>query len=406
MKFINLIKIALAAIKRNKMRSFLTMLGIVIGVAAVITMLAIGQGSNASIRRTISSMGTNLINVMPASQNRGGVHQGRAASPTLVVDDVTYLENNSTLIEAISPEMDGSGQIVYGSNNWPTTVYSGNEDYPFIKKYEIETGRMYTSKEIKSAAKVCLVGQTIIENIFSEDEDPIGKTIRFNNIPFKIIGTLKEKGDNTFGQDQDDMLLAPYTTVMKRLFRQNFLRAIVVSAKSEDLIAETSDEITQLLRLSHKLNVSEDDDFEIRTQEELISNFGSISEMMLVLLGSIAAISLVVGGIGIMNIMYVSVTERTREIGLRMAIGGKGKDILRQFLLEAMLLSVLGGIIGVGMGVLASDFVENIMSWPVLITSNSIILSFLFCTFIGVFFGWYPARKASALNPIEALRHE
>jgi len=406
MKFINLIKIALAAIKRNKMRSFLTMLGIVIGVAAVIAMLAIGQGSNASIKETISSMGTNLINVMPASQSRGGVSQGRAASPTLVVDDVTYLENNSTLIEAVSPEMDGSGQIVYGSNNWPTSVYSGNEDYPFIKKYEIETGRMYTSKEIKSAAKVCLVGQTIIENIFSDGEDPIGKTIRFNNIPFKIIGTLKEKGDNTFGQDQDDMILAPYTTVMKRLFRQTYLRAIVVSAKSEDLISETSAEITELLRLSHKLSENEDDDFEIRTQEELISNFGSISEMMLVLLGSIAAISLVVGGIGIMNIMYVSVTERTREIGLRMAIGGKAKDILRQFLLEAMLLSILGGIIGVGMGILASNLVENIMSWPVLITSNSIILSFLFCTFIGVFFGWYPACKASALNPIEALRHE
>jgi putative ABC transport system permease protein len=406
MKIINLIKIAIAAIRRNKMRSFLTMLGIVIGVAAVIAMLAIGQGSNANIRSTISSMGTNLINVMPASQNKGGVHQGRASSPTLVVDDVTYLENNSTLIEAVSPEIDGSGQVVYGSNNWPTTVYSGNEDYPFIKKYEIETGRIYTSKEIKSAAKVCLVGQTIIENIFSEDENPIGKTIRFNNIPFKIIGTLKEKGDNTFGQDQDDMILAPYTTVMKRLFRQTYLRAIVISAKSEDLITETSAEITELLRASHKLNENEDDDFEIRTQEELISNFGSISEMMLVLLGSIAAISLVVGGIGIMNIMYVSVTERTREIGLRMAIGGKGKDILRQFLLEASLLSILGGIIGVGVGVMASNIVENALGWPILITSNSIILSFLFCTFIGVFFGWYPARKASALNPIEALRHE
>jgi putative ABC transport system permease protein len=406
MKLINLIRIAIAAIRRNKMRSFLTMLGIVIGVAAVIAMLAIGQGSNASIRETISSMGTNLINVMPASQNKGGVHQGRAASPTLVVDDVTYLKNNSTLVEAVSPEMDGSGQIVYGSNNWPTTVYSGNEDYPFIKKYEIETGRIYTSKEIKSAAKVCIVGQTIIENIFGEDEEPIGKTIRFNNIPFKIIGTLKEKGDNTFGQDQDDMILAPYTTVMKRLFRQTYLRAIVVSAKSEELITETSAEMTELLRLSHKLNENEEDDFEIRTQEELISNFGSISEMMLVLLGSIAAISLVVGGIGIMNIMYVSVTERTREIGLRMAIGGKGKDILRQFLLEASLLSILGGIIGVGVGVFASNIVENILDWPVLITSNSIVLSFLFCTFIGVFFGWYPARKASALNPIEALRHE
>lgn len=406
MKFINLIKIAIVAIKRNKMRSFLTMLGIVIGVAAVIAMLAVGNGSNASIRETISSMGTNLINVMPASQNRGGVQQGRSTSQNLDVDDITYLKNNSTLIDAISPEVNGNGQIVYGSNNWPTTIYSGNEDYAYIKKYEVATGRIYSTKEIESAAKVCLIGQTVIENIFTNGEDPIGKTIRFNNIPFKIIGTLKEKGDNTFGQDQDDVILAPYTTVMKRLLRQTYLRAIVISAKSEELITETSTEITELLRLSHKLEDSEDDDFEIRTQEELISNFGSISEMMLVLLGSIAAISLVVGGIGIMNIMYVSVTERTREIGLRMAIGGKGRDILRQFLLEAMLLSILGGLIGVGFGVIASNIVENILEWPVLITNSSILISFLFCTFIGVFFGWYPARKAADMNPIEALRHE
>lgn len=406
MKYINLIKIAIAAIRRNKLRSALTMLGIVIGVAAVITMLAIGQGSNQSIRSTISSMGTNLINVMPVSKNSGGVQMGRSVSQTLEVKDVEYLKSNSTLIEAVSPEVNSSGQIVYGSSNWPTSVYSGNEDYSFIKKYEVETGRIYTTQEIKSAAKVCLIGQTVIENIFEEGEDPIGKTIRFNSIPFKVIGTLKEKGDNTFGQDQDDMMLVPYTTVMKRITRQTYLRAIVASAKSEDMISETSQEITGLLRTSHKLKDSEDDDFEIRTQEELISNFGSISEMMLVLLSSIAAISLIVGGIGIMNVMYMSVTERTREIGLRMAIGGKGKDILRQFLLEAMMLSILGGLIGVGVGILVSSIVEKTAGWPVYVTSSSILLSFLFCTFIGVFFGWYPARKAAALNPIEALRHE
>lgn len=406
MKLVNLFKIAITAIIRNKMRSILTMLGIVIGVAAVIAMLAIGQGSNASIRETISSMGTNLINVMPVSQSKSGVHQDRSMSETLEVKDVSYLQMNSSLIEAISPEVSGNGQIVYGSNNWPTQLYSGNEDYPSIKKYEVESGRIYTSKEIKNAAKVCLIGQTVIENVFPDGEDPVGKTIRFNKIPFTVIGTLKEKGDNTFGQDQDDMALAPYTTVMKRLFRQTHLRAIVISAKTEDQISATSAEIGTLLRASHKLSENDEDDFEIRTQEELISNFGSISEMMLVLLGSIAAISLIVGGIGIMNIMYVSVTERTREIGLRMAIGGKSKDILRQFLLEATLLSVIGGVIGVGLGIVASIVVEDVMAWPVLITTDSIVLSFLFCTFIGVFFGWYPARKAANLEPIDALHHE
>ncbi len=406
MKLLNLIKIAFSAIKRNKMRSFLTMLGIVIGVAAVIAMLAIGEGSNASIKSKISSMGTNLINVMPASLSRGGVQQGRSMSQTLVVSDVSYLRDNSNNIAAISPELDGSGQLVYGSNNWPTTIYSGNEEYTEIKKYEVASGRMYSTQEIQGAAKVCLVGQTVIENLFGEDVDPIGQTIRFEKIPFKVIGTLTEKGDNTFGQDQDDMILAPYTTVMKRVMRQTHLRAIVISAKSEDLIAETSVEVEELLRASHKLKDSEDNDFEIRTQEELISNFSSISEMMLVLLGSIAAISLVVGGIGIMNIMYVSVTERTREIGLRLAIGGKGRDILRQFLLEAILLSVIGAIIGVGLGFLVSNVVESSLGWPILITTNSILLSFLFCSFIGIFFGWYPARRASALDPIDALRHE
>jgi len=406
MKINNLIKIAISAIRRNSLRSFLTMLGIVIGVAAVIAMLAIGQGSNASIRSTISSMGTNLINVMPASLNRGGVSQGRETSQTLVVADVEYLKNNASSISAISPEVNSGGQVVFGSNNWPTTVYSGNEDYSYIKKFDVATGRIFTSQEIKSAEKVCLVGQTVIDNIFGDEIDPIGQTIRFNKIPFKVIGTLKEKGNNTFGQDQDDMILTPYTTVMKRITRQTYLRAIVMSAVSEDQIDETSAVIEDLLRISHRLKDSEENDFEIRTQQELISNFSSISEMMLVLLGSISAISLLVGGIGIMNIMYVSVTERTREIGLRLAIGGKAKDILRQFLFEAIIISIIGGIIGVGLGILASTLIESILSWPTLITADSIALSFLFCSFIGIFFGWYPARKASLLEPIDALRHE
>lgn len=406
MNVLILLKIAIAAIKRNKVRSFLTMLGIIIGVASVITMLAIGEGSNASIKEQISSMGTNLIHVQPASRNRGGIQRGREMSQTLDVDDADYLRENCDLIQAVSPEVDGSGQVIYGSNNWPTQLKSGNEEYAFIKKYNVASGRIFSSKEIKNAAKVCLVGQTVIDNIFEEGVDPIGETIRFEKIPFKIIGTVEEKGENTFGQDQDDIILAPYTTVMKRITRQTYLRAIVMSAVSEDNIEEATTQVEAAMRISHKLKESSENDFEIRTQQELVNTFGSISQMMLVLLGSISAISLIVGGIGIMNIMYVSVTERTREIGLRLAIGGKGKDILMQFLLEAILLSVIGGIIGVGLGLFASSIVENAMGWPVLITLHSILLAFLFCSFIGVFFGWYPAQKASALDPIEALRHE
>ena len=406
MRIIILLKIAIAAIKRNKIRSFLTMLGIIIGVASVIAMLAIGEGSNASIKEQISSMGTNLIHIQPASRNRGGVQQGHEMSQTLVVADANYIRENCDLIQAVSPEVDGSGQVIFGSKNWPTQVFSGNEEYTFIKKYEVASGRMFSLQEIKSAAKVCLIGQTVIDNIFGDDIDPIGQTIRFEKIPFKIIGILEEKGENTFGQDQDDLILAPYTTIMKRVSRQTHLRAIVMSAASEDQIDEATAQIEEAMRASHKLKDSEENDFETRTQSELVSTFGSISQMMLVLLGSISAISLIVGGIGIMNIMYVSVTERTREIGLRLAIGGKGRDILMQFLMEAILLSVIGGIIGVGLGVFASNTVENIMGWPVLITFHSIALSFLFCSFIGVFFGWYPAQKASALDPIEALRHE
>jgi putative ABC transport system permease protein len=406
MNTLNLIKVAISAIKRNKTRSFLTMLGIIIGVASVISMLAIGEGSNASIKEQISTMGTNLIHIQPASRSRGGVQQGREMSQTLEVQDADFIRENCDKIKAVSPEVDGSGQVIFGSNNWPTQIISGNEEYTYIKKYDVASGRIYNSQEIKSAAKVCLLGQTVVDNLFEDGVNPIGQTVRFNKIPFKVIGVLAEKGDNTFGQDQDDIILAPYTTVMKRITRQTYLRAIVMSAVSEDEIDTASAQIEGAMRISHKLKDTDENDFEIRTQQELMSTFGSISEMMLVLLGSISAISLIVGGIGIMNIMYVSVTERTREIGLRLAIGGKGNDILMQFLIEAILLSVIGGIIGVGLGIFASNTVENIMGWPILITSDAILLSFLFCSFIGVFFGWYPAKKASALDPIEALRHE
>lgn len=406
MKTYNLIKVAIASIKRNKLRSFLTMLGIIIGVTSVIAMLAIGEGSNASIKSQISSMGTNLVKVDPVSRDRGGVQQGRSMSQTLKLSDIISIQNNCDLIKAVSPEVKGGGQIIYGSNNWPTDLFSGNADYLYVKNYEVADGRVFSDHEIKSAKKVCLIGQTIVDNIFEEGVDPIGKTIRFNKIPFLIIGTLVEKGQNTFGQDQDDLIIAPYTTVMKRIVRQTHLQGIIMSTFTEEDTDAAVAQITATLRESHKLKDGADDDFEIKSQKDLISTFSSISNMMLVLLGSIAGISLIVGGIGIMNIMYVSVTERTREIGLRLAIGGRGRDILLQFLFEAILLSVIGGIMGVVLGVLASNFVEEFMSWPVLVTANSIIMSFLFCTFIGVFFGWYPAKKAAKMEPIEALRHE
>jgi putative ABC transport system permease protein len=406
MNLFNLLKIAIAAIKRNKIRSFLTMLGIIIGVASVITMLAIGEGSNTSIKEQISSMGTNLIMVMPAGHSRGGVQLGRESSQSLDESDVEYIKNKSGSINLISPEVRSSGQIIFGSKNWPTQIFGGNEDYTSIKKIGVASGRIFTSREISSAAKVCLLGKTVKENLFEENYDPIGQTIRFKKIPFKVIGTLSEKGENTFGQDQDDMILAPYTTVQRRITRRTNFRTIIMSAISENKIEEATLQIEEAMRLSHKLKETEENDFRIRTQQQLISTFGSISEMMLVLLGSISAISLIVGGIGIMNIMYVSVTERIREIGLRLAVGGKGKDILMQFLLEAILLSLIGGMFGIGLGIFASKVVESLMGWPILITPNSIILAFVFCSFIGIFFGWYPAQKASALDPIDALRHE
>jgi len=392
--------------KRNKFRAFLTMLGIIIGVASVIAMLAIGQGSQASIKSEISAMGTNMITIRPGNQARGGLRMGNSGGKTLEKKDIGAIQENCQSIVSVSPEVQGSGQVVFGANNWPTSIYGGNEEYLYIKKMDVKTGRNFTIKEINSAAKVCLIGQTVSDELFGEGSDPIGQTIRFKKIPFKIIGVLEEKGQNTFGMDQDDLILAPYTTVQKRILAKTHFRSILTSAKSEEHIEEAVVEIEEALRISHKLSETAENDFFVRTQQEMISMFSSITDVLIVLLGAIATISLIVGGIGIMNIMYVSVTERTREIGLRMAIGGKGRDIMFQFLLESILLSITGGIIGILLGIGTANIVSNAMNWPVLVTSDSVLLSFLFCTFIGVFFGWYPARKAASLDPIVALRHE
>jgi len=406
MNYSNLVKIAKNALMRNKFRAFLTMLGIIIGVASVIAMLAIGQGSKKSIQDQMSSMGSNLVFIMPGSQQRGGVMMGNSGSQTLKMTDLEAIKQQCVNISAISPEVRTSGQSVFGNENWPTTIYGANEVYLGIKKFAVENGRMFTDKEITSLAKVCLVGKTVVEKIFPKGVDPVGQTIRFKNIPMKVIGVLSEKGQNSFGQDQDDLLIAPYTTVQRRFLAIDFIQGIYTSAISEDKTDAAIAEMQTVMRKQHKISKPEDDDFRVMSQSELVKTFTSISDILTTLLGAIAGISLLVGGIGIMNIMYVSVTERTREIGLRMSIGGKGIDILMQFLIESTLLSVVGGIIGIGLGYVISAVVGSLMGWPVVIMTESVVVSFLVCAAIGIFFGWYPAKKASNLNPIDALRYE
>ncbi len=406
MNYSNLIKIAKNALMRNKFRAFLTMLGIIIGVASVIAMLAIGQGSKKSIQDQMSSMGSNLVFIMPGSQQRGGVMMGNSGSQTLKLADAEAIRQQCQDITAVSPEVRTSGQAVFGNSNWPTSLFGSNAEYLGIKKIEVESGRVFTDQEIKSLAKVCLIGKTVIKNIFPNGTEPIGQKIRFKNIPMKIIGILGEKGENSFGQDQDDLLIAPYTTVQRRFLAIDYIQGIYTSAVSEAKTEAAISELQTVMRKQHKIVKPTEDDFRVMSQSELVKTFTSISDILTTLLGAIAGISLLVGGIGIMNIMYVSVTERTREIGLRMSIGGKGLDILMQFLIESTMLSVVGGVIGIGLGYVISAVVGSLMGWPVVIMTQSVVVSFLVCTAIGIFFGWYPAKKASNLNPIDALRYE
>ncbi len=388
------------------MRTFLTMLGIIIGVASVIAMLAIGEGSKESIKTQISSMGSNMITIRPGTDVRGGVRLERSAMETLTLNDYKAIEKETKLLTSVSPMVNSGGQSIYGANNWPTSVYGVAPEYLKIKIWDLAEGSNFTDKEVSSAAKVAVIGQTVAENLFKDGESPIGKMIRFNSIPLKIIGVLESKGESTFGQDQDDVILAPYTTVQKRILAITHLESIVVSSISEEEAPNAVIEITALLRKNHKLTTNEEDDFHVISMEEMIKTFSSTSEMLTVLLVAIASISLLVGGIGIMNIMYVSVKERTREIGLRMAVGGQGSDILLQFLIEAMLISITGGLIGVSLGLGATLFIENVLHWPTSVTSSSIVISFVVCAITGIFFGWYPAKKASTLDPITALRYE
>jgi putative ABC transport system permease protein len=406
MNYSNLFRIAIRALIRNKLRAFLTMLGIIIGVASVIAMLAIGEGSKVNITKEMSSMGTNMVMIMPNTQRRGGVSLGASSSMALKYTDVEAIRNEAVSVAAVSPEVRASGQVIYGNGNTQTTIYGVSEEYLSIKKLEVENGRVFNATELKSMSKVCILGQTVVENLFGEDADPVGLTIRVKNLPFLIIGVLKDKGESGMGQDQDDLILAPYTTVQRRLAAIDYINGIYASAITEDKSALAISEVEEILRRTHKLKETDENDFRVMSQSELIETVSSITDILTILLGAIAGISLLVGGIGIMNIMFVSVTERTREIGLRMSIGGRGNDILKQFLVESILLSILGGALGVVFGYLIAKGAGSLMNIPPVIKVQTVILAFTVCFAIGVFFGWYPARKAANLNPIDALRYE
>jgi len=382
------------------------MLGIIIGVASVIAMVAIGQGSKQSIHDQLSNMGTNMITIQPASNLSGGVKIAGSSFQTLTSKDVVALKASAQYITEISPAVSGKGQAINGALNWPTTMAGVSPEYLDIRKLSMKDGIAFTPNDVLTSAKVCLIGQTVIDNLFPNGENPIGKVLRFGNIPFQIIGVLNPKGFNTFGQDQDDILIAPYTTVQNRILATIYYTNIYASAANEGVTDSAVTEITAILRASHRLTAAEDNDFTVRTQEELIATLSSTSGLLTVLLTVIAGISLVIGGIGIMNIMYVSVTERTREIGLRMSIGARGKDILLQFLMEAVLISLTGGVIGVLLGFVSTWLVTLILKWPTVVSESSVLLSFVVCAVTGIFFGYYPAQKASRLDPIEALRYE
>ena len=402
----NLLKIALRALANNKLRGFLTMLGIIIGVASVITMLAIGQGSKRSIQAQISEMGSNMIMIQPGADMRGGVRQDASAMETLKLQDYEDIVNETRYVSATSPSVNSSGQVIYGANNAPTTVYGISPDYMEIRRYEVEDGDMFSDQDVQTAAKVCVIGKTVVDNLFPGGENPVGKVIRFQKLPFRDVGVLKSKGYNSMGMDQDDLILAPYTTIQKKVLAITHLQGITCSALKEEYTDQAIDEISEILRRNHRLRETDDDDFTIRSMQELSTMLTSTTDIMTTLLAAVAGISLLVGGIGIMNIMYVSVTERTREIGLRMSIGAKGMDILAQFLIESILISVTGGLIGVLFGVGAALIVNVVAHFPIYIQPWSVLLSFVVCTVTGVFFGWYPAKKAAQLDPIEAIRYE
>ena len=405
--FYFIVKVALKALANNKGRSFLSMLGIIIGVAAVIVMMAIGQGSKESVRANIAQMGTNIIMIHPgADRGPGGVRQDPSSMQTLRIEDYEAICNECNFVTYVSPEVSTSGQVIFGNNNTSTSIYGEGLEYMDIKQWEITEGTCFTEQDIHTSAKVCLVGKTVVDELFPDGQDPVGKTIRFKTTPVRIVGVLKSKGYNSFGMDQDNLLIMPYTTVMKRLLAQNYFSGINCSALSEEMTDQAIDELTEVLRRSHKLKETDEDNFSIRSQAEMMETMSSTMDSITIILVVAAAFSLLVAGIGIMNIMLVSVTERTKEIGLRMSVGARGIDISAQFLIESVLISITGGMLGILLGYGISSLATAIFMLPTNVPLWSVMLSFLVCTLIGIVFGYIPAKKASSLDPIEAIRYE
>ena len=405
MRYLAVIKIAFRALRRNKLRTILTMLGIIIGVGAVIAMVALGKAAKVQVEARIAALGQNVIMVFSGSINRSGVFSGFGGAGTLTVDDATAIQNEVPNVAAVSPEVRSGAQIAAGENNWSTSVMGEDVDYLTIRVWDIAEGAMFTEADVRSAAKVCVLGKTTADKLFL-GESPVGQNIRIKNVPVKVLGVLKAKGVSMMGSDQDDTVIVPYTTGMKRFAGVTMLRSINVSAVSADQLADVQNAIADLLRQRHRIQPGRDDDFILRNQKEIAEAQTATTDVMTALLAGVATISLLVGGIGIMNIMLVSVTERTREIGIRMAVGARGHDILLQFLIEAVTLSSIGGILGIALGIGGAKMLTLIKHWPTLVSTNSIIIAFVFSAAVGIFFGFYPARKASQLDPIEALRYE
>ncbi len=405
MRFLEILRIAIDSLLRHKMRALLTMLGIIIGVGAVIAMVGIGKGAQTAVEAQIASLGSNVLIVFPGATSQGGVRASAGSAQTLTEGDIDAIRDQCSAVAAITPTTRVNRQVIAGNQNWSTTIQGGNTEFFKIRDWQIESGEPFTEQDVRGATKVCVIGQTVVKNLFP-DEDPVGKVIRIQKLPFTVVGTLAAKGQNAMGSDQDDIIIAPFPTVQRKLQGIDFVGAILMSAVTKQAIPEAQEQVTELLRVRHKLAEWQDNDFTIRNQSDIASAATATSSIMTMLLVSIAFVSLVVGGIGIMNIMLVSVQERTREIGIRMSIGARRSDILQQFLLEAVMLSFVGGIMGVLLGLLSSKLISQFAGWPVLVSVSAVLLAFVISGAVGIFFGFYPARKAAGLSPIEALRYE